>query len=334
MSAPRTRERDIMGLDMTAANEAAFHGLARQLKQAGRSAKTTASYHQACLSLQRHLEHTGADTRLLNVTRDQASGWLIALQEAGGFSLDAAGAVVQAGAPMAKDSVVSYFGSARRFYNYAVAEELIEASPMAGMECPRPSGRPLDIPSLDLVGAMLDTCKPARGTKASFEDRRDEFVIRLFCETGGPRCSEVANLPAERCDFRNDLVLIEGKGGKWRRIAMCARTAQAGQRYARLREKHPDAGLPFMFLGRRGQLSSDGVYKIVARRSEMAGGHVHPHQLRHLAADLAKADEMTDGDLMQLFGWSTTKMLARYGAQHAADRALAASRRHAIGDRL
>jgi site-specific recombinase XerD len=335
VSAARTRTRNIMGRDMTPGNEATFRGLVRVLEAAGRSPKTPAAYHAACLSLQRYLQAAGADTDLLSVTREQAQGWLIALQDRGGWTLDADGGLVQAGAPMAKDSVVSYFGSARRFFNWAADEELIAASPMTGMECPPPSGRPLSIPEADLVRAMIASCQP-KGRRPSFFDRRDEFMLRLFAETGGPRCSEVANLPVDGgLDMRHDLVTIHGKGGKWRRIAMSAATAQAGSRYLRLRAGHPDAEtLPDVFLGLRGPLSADGVYKVVRRRAKQAGGDVHPHQLRHFAADAAKADEMTDGDLMELFGWSTTKMLHRYGREHAASRALAASRRHAIGNRL
>lgn len=326
-----------MGRDMLPVNEGTFHGLARVLKQAGRSPKTTAAYHQACLSLERHQRATGASGDLLEVTRDQAADWLIGLQDYGGWTarpddrLPDGYGLATLGWPLAKDSVVSYFGSARRFYNWAAAEELIGRSPMAGMTCPPPSGRPLAIPDLETVAAMLDSCRP-KGRKPGWYDRRDEAMIRLFCETGGPRCSEVALLPVGHLDMRHDVVTIEGKGGKWRRLAMCGRTAQAMARYLRARQAHPDAGrLPYVFLGLKGQLSADGVYKIIRRRS---GGAVHPHQLRHLAADMAKAEEMTDGDLMQLFGWSTPAMLHRYGARHAEDRAITASRRHAIGDRL
>lgn len=331
----RTRTRDIMGLDMTPGNEDTFHGLARVLQAAGRSPKTISAYHQACLSLERHQLGAGRGPDLLQVTRKDAGDWLIGLQDYGGWTQAAAGApVTRLGRPLARDSVVSYFGSARRFYNWAAAEELIGRSPMAAMTCPPPSGRPLQIPETGLIAAMLDSCKP-KGGRPGFYDRRDEFMIRLFAETGGPRCSEVALLPLERLDMRGDLVTILGKGGKWRKIAMCARTAQAGARYLRLRAAHPDAEtLPYVFLGRRGQLSADGVYKVIRRRAELAGGRVHPHQLRHLAAHLAKASGMADADIRELFGWESNRMVDRYGAALAGERAIAASRRAGLGNLL
>jgi site-specific recombinase XerD len=328
--------RNVMGRPLTTQNETAFRGLSRKLEAAGKSAKTIGAYHQGCLSLQRYLEHTGQDADLLAVSADQAAGWLIALQEAGGWSLSRDGKLTQAGRPMAKDSVVSYFGSVRRFFNWAVQAELIDASPMAGMDEPPRSGRPLDIPSEDDIRAVLATCRPPKGHKRSFTDCRDEFILRLLSETGGPRCSEVALLPMEHLDLRTDLVTICGKGGKWRRFPLSAPTAAAGQRYLQARKAHRRADLAVVFLGIKGPLTPDGVYTAVIRRSRMAGidPPIHPHQYRHRDAHEAKTAGMSDGDMMTLFGWSSTAMLHRYGKALAEERAIEASRRLALAGRL
>ena len=73
-----------------------------------------------------------------------------------------------------------------------------------------------------------------------------------------------------------------------------------------------------------------------AERARAAGlGDVHPHQLRHSWAHDALANGTSEGDAMQLGGWSNRKMLSRYGAELAADRAIAARRRNGgLGDRL
>lgn len=333
MSATMTRERKLICREMSDANEMAFRGLARTLRAAGKSEKTTAAYHAACLSLEDYLRWRGGTADLLAVTRDDALGWLIELQRNGGWSARGGG-LVQLGRPLAKDSVFSYFGSARRFYNYAAAEGLIGASPMAGLEAPPKSGKPVPLPETGALRAVIATCSP-RGRRRSFADVRDEFMIRLLAETGGPRCSEVALLPAEHLDLRNDVALIEGKGGRWRTIPLSATTAQAAQRYMIARRGHKAAHLPPVFLGARGPLSANGVYQVVRRRGELAGiPGLHPHAIRHYAADAAKSDEMSDGDIMELFGWSTPAMLQRYGAAQKQKRAIAAARRHRIGDRL
>lgn len=325
-----------MGREMTPGNEATFRGLARMLEAQAASVKTIASYHQGCLSLQRYLQLQEQDTDLLNVGRDQVTGWLIALQQAGGYSLDGGGRVVQSGRPLAKDSVLSYFSSVRRFYSWALAEELTEKHPMAGMDAPPSAGKPIPIPSDEVIRAVLATCRPPRGRKRSFYDLRDELIIRLMAETGGPRCSEVALLPLEHLDMITDTVTIDGKGGKWRRIPMSAATAQAAQRYLNARKKHKHADrYPNVFLGLKGILTPDGVYKAAIRRSRLAGaGKIHPHQYRHAAAHAAKAAGISDGDNMKLFGWTTSKMLERYGAALAEERAIDTSRRLALGNRL
>jgi site-specific recombinase XerD len=327
--------RRLICRDMNAANEEAFHGLARSLRRQGRSENTIAAYHSACLSFQDWLVFSRAPAaELLRAGADDVTDWLIEVQRDGGWSARG-GQLVQLGRPLAKDSVVSYFGSLRTFYNWALLAGLIDDSPMKGMKAPPKSGKPLPLPDIALVRAMIATTVPPKGRRRTTWDARDEWIIRLFCETGGPRCSEVALLPLDGLDLRRDEVTIHGKGGKWRKIALSASTAEAGQRWLRARAAHKaSAKVPYVVLGAKGALTASGVYQVVRRRAALAGGRVHPHQLRHLAADLAKTDEMGDGDMMALFGWSTPRMLHRYGAARAEQRALEASRRHAIGDRL
>jgi site-specific recombinase XerD len=330
----RTRAPKIAGRDMTPANEAAFRGLARSLRAAGKSDKTAAAYHQACLSLEAYLLDSGGDGDLLAVTEADVTGWLIALQDLGGWRRAPGGTLARLGRPMAKDSVNSYFSSARRFYNWAAGRGLVDASPMARLEQPPVSGKPVPVPEAAFVQAMLATCQAPRGRKRSFADFRDEFMIRLFAETGGPRCSELAGLTTERLDMREDVCLIAGKGDKWRVVPMSAKTADAAQLYLRARAAHRAHALPVVFLGQKGELSPSGVYQAIAARAERAGGKLHPHQLRHFAADRAKSAGLGDEVIMTLFGWSTDKMLHRYGAAHAQQRAVAIARQHALGDAL
>lgn len=320
--------------EMTDANELAFRGLARQLKRDGRSAKSVVAYHSACLSFTDYLTVAGAaGGELLAAGRDEVTDWMIELRTRGGWSVRG-GTLAQRGRPLAQDSVLTYFNSLRRFYNWAADDGLIEASPMRGMSVPTASDKPVPIPEIALVKAMIATTAARRGARRAPIDVRDELILRLFAETGGPRCSEVAMLPADAMDLRRDTVRIHGKGGKYRVIAMSAATAAAAQRWMTVRSRYPGAALPWLLLGKQGQLTARGVYQVVKRRAQLAGGDMHPHQLRHLAADMAKTAEMPDGDIMTLFGWSSHKMLDRYGKARAEARAIESSRRHALGNQL
>lgn len=300
---------------MSDRNERTFRDLTRELQAAGRSPKTVSAYHQALLSLTRWLDGAGQDTDLLAVTRADVIGWLTALRQT-----------------HAKDSIVSYFTSARRFYSWAAAEQLLGgASPMARLSAPPASGKPVPIPSLEDVRALLEACQ-GRG----LYELRDMAIIRLFCETGSPRLSEVALLPLDRVDLKADFVTVVGKGGKWRGFPLAAVTARALSRYLRARDRHPWADkTDRVFLGTKGPLLPDSVHKIVKRRCAQAGiAPLHPHQLRHFGTHRAKQAGMSAEDIMTLNGWSSTKMLERYARAAAGQRAADASRALSLANQL
>ncbi len=110
---------------------------------------------------------------------------------------------------------------------------------------------------------------------------------------------------------------------------------KALDRYVRLRSRHEAAALPWLWLGRRGRLTDSGIAQALRDRGAAAGvSMLHAHQFRHSYAHTMLAGGMQETDLMQLAGWRSREMVARYAASTRSDRAIAAARRFNPGDEL
>lgn len=291
----------------------------RDLKLANRSPRTIQSYEEAVLQLlDFHTEGDENEPDLADLTKTEIGDYLLHVKEQ--HSPSTAG---------------NRFRSLRRLYNWMTKEEIIDKSPMASISEPKGEDKPIPIPAIDDVRALLDTCKGK-----DHDSLRDEAIIRLFCEAGAPRVAEMAGTLVERIDFTQDVVVILGKGRKWRSVPFGAKTGKALTRYLRARAKHPLAtgkNPPAeMWLGARGKpLTPSGIYQMIERRCDLAGvSRIHPHQLRHFAADAWFAAGGSDQDGMRLFGWSSLDMPRRYGRANADQRAIEAHRRMALGDQL
>src|SRR6266702_1936032 len=174
--------------------------------------------------------------------------------------------------------------------------------------------------ALRLFASFLKSC----GGKG-FEDRRDLAIIRLLIDTGMRR-QELTNLRTEDVDLRLRQAVVTGKGSRTRIVAFGHRTAQAIDRYVRVRDRHRLAYEPWLWLGLAGPMTDNGIAQIVRRRAKVAGigERVNLHRFRHTFAHEWLAAGGQGEDLMALNGWRSRSMLSRYGQSAATERALAA----------
>jgi site-specific recombinase XerD len=219
----------------------------------------------------------------------------------------------------------------RTFFNFLVAEEEITVSPILGTKPPFVPEKPTPIVTLDVMTAMLDTCKGK-----SFVERRDMAILRVLWDTGG-RLAEVSYLKLDNVDLDTDGIWVHGKGRRDRYIPIAPKTSLALTRYLRVRDAHRQAALPALWLGSTGQgaLTHAGIKAVLIRRAREANvGHIHPHMFRHSLAHYWQLNEGNETDLMRIMGWKSREMLARYGESAAKERAYATARNLALGDRV
>lgn len=296
-----------------------------QRARSGQGHKELPRNAYALASLQDH-----ADGRVLTgLGRDDVLEWIA--------SLDG----------MAPSSRASYWSSARAFFNWAASEEeaIIGKSPMRGMKEPKNPDRQVPIPREEHIRHLIGLTEQDRSPMG----RRDAAMLRLLCDTGGPRASELAGIlmagrphPAGTpdglgIDLQHDRVTVIGKGGKIRTWPIAARTATAVARWVRVRDGLPLADkhsrLWHTFRSQHLPLTRSGVQQMLGRRCEGAAvPALHPHQLRHFSYHhfLLRGGRLNDA--MMLYGWDDDQMPRRYAAALAAERAIEAGNVLAIGD--
>lgn len=220
-------------------------------------------------------------------------------------------------------------------------------SPLVNMKPPTIPEQPIDVISIENLKKLLKTCKPLnKGKSQEFVARRDEAIIRLFCDTGMRRSemaglllpSEIDGEPVPHIDMEDQQAWILRKGRKMRAVPFTSRTAVALDRYLRLREGDMrNRDLPHLWLQEKGKgnLTHWGIGQMIDRKCDAAGiPHVHPHQLRHTWAHQFRVLGGSEGDLKRLGGWKSRQMLDRYGGSAADERAKEGHKKYSLGNIL
>jgi site-specific recombinase XerD len=286
----------------------------RSLAARRSSPATVATYTSAVERMADFLEAQGMPTRVGAIRREHVEAFIADLLTR-----------------RAPATAHNRFRGCQAFFAWALEEGEVKASPMVNMRPPRLPETPPPVLRDVEQRKLLDACVRDR----TYLGRRDEAILRLFMDTGTRR-AEVLGLRLADLDLDEGLVKVTGKGSRTRIVGIGAGTIQAIDRYIRARAKRPDAGEPWLWLGRKGRLRETGLAELIRERGRQAGvaGRLHPHSFRHAYAHAMLTGGMQEHDLMAIAGWKSPAMLARYAASTRQERAIKAAKALSPVDRL
>lgn len=284
----------------------------RSLRAANKSPTTIEDYGRAARRYQRWAEGEALPTDVDDIARKDLERYFVDL--------------VQTRAPATAESNYKFL---QQFFRWLVDEGELDRSPMERLKRPQvPEGLVPIIPDEAIVALL----KASDGK--GFTDRRGAAIVRTLLDTG-MRLGGLLSMTQESVDLDGQLVTITLKGGRRHVVPFGHRTADALDRYVRVRRRHALAHLPAFWIGQRGGLGKSGVERLITVLADRAGvGPIHPHQFRHTAAHVWLANEGGETDLMRIMGWTSRDMVSRYARSAADSRARDAHRRMALGDRL
>lgn len=300
----------------------------RHLRAGNVRPRTIEAYSGAILQLAEYLARQGMPTDVADIHREHVEA----------FIEDVLGRRHANGRLFKPATAHQRYRGCKAFFRWLVDEGEVKANPMERMKPPRMPEQPVPVLRDTELTALLATVQAGK----TFDERRDAAILRTFISTGA-RLAEVGGLrytptddTTNDVDLDQGVIRVLGKGGRMRVIALDTKAIKAIDRYLRVRIKHPQAGAEWLWLGRKGRFGESGIGQMIADRGRQAGltGRIHAHQLRHSVVHGNLAAGMSDTDAMRVYGWRSRGMLSRYAASTGTERALAAQRKIAFGDRL
>lgn len=186
----------------------------------------------------------------------------------------------------------------RSFFRYMAIEGKIDENPASLLESPRPGSRLPDVLSVEEIDSIIKAIDLSRP-----EGQRNRAIIETLYGCG-LRVSELINLRLTDINFRDEYIVVTGKGDKQRLIPLNQKTIKEIRYYLQDRNSLKTIiDQNILFLNRRGKkLTRVMIFTIIRELCLVAGirKKVSPHTFRHsfathlvqAGADLRAVQEM------------------------------------------
>jgi integrase/recombinase XerD len=224
-------------------------------------------------------------------------------------------------APVAPATLQRKVACLRSFHRHLRREDLIEDDPTAHIRAPRQGRRLPKVLTREEVAKLLD--QPTGTEPAALRDRA---LLELMYACG-LRASEAIGLELMDVDVEEGVLRARGKGSKERIVPIGQAALKALRIYLErgrpaLVKGAPEAHLFVNFRG--GQLTRQGLYKIVRRHAVTAGlaDQMSPHTLRHTFATHLLAGGCDLRSVQEMLGHadvSTTQLYTHLSSERLKD---------------
>jgi integrase/recombinase XerD len=209
----------------------------------------------------------------------------------------------------------------RSFYRHLRRDGLLDTDPTATLSAPRRSRK---LPQVLTRGEIEKLLSQPRGTEPA--SLRDRALLELMYACG-LRASEAIGLELMDVDTQDGVLRARGKGSKERIVPIGQAALKALRIY--LERGRPalvkGAAEPHLFVNfRGGQLTRQGLYKIVRRHAQTAGlaDRMSPHTLRHTFATHLLAGGCDLRSVQEMLGHadvSTTQLYTHLSSERLKD---------------
>ena len=225
-------------------------------------------------------------------------------------------------------SLQRWLSSVRSLFNFLCRYHRATQNPAVGIPAPKAAKRLPKTLNVDEINQLLnvDSSEPGltkKGVKDNDLTVRDVALMELMYACG-LRLSELSGLNMNDIDWRQQTIIVTGKGQKQRQVPFGSKAKQAIENWLITRKLQANENEQALFVSLRGsRLSNSSIQKRLKKLALTQGlnTNVYPHMLRHSFASHILESSKDLRAVQELLGHanlSTTQIYTHLDFQHLA----------------